>query len=114
MALMGCGGYGSEPAPPPTQNTPVPAGGISVANNVFSPADKTVAPGATVQWAWNSCDGGGAYEEETCVPHNVTFTDGSASPTQDKGTYSRSFASSGVNEYHCTIHAGMTGKITVQ
>jgi len=114
IALMGCGGYGSEPTPSPSANTPVPSGGISVANNVFSPVDKTVAPGATVQWAWNSCTRGGAYEDETCVAHNVTFADGSASRTQDNGTYSRSFASSGSYEYQCTLHTGMAGKVTVQ
>lgn len=67
-----------------------------------------------VQWAWNSCKGGGAYEEETCVAHNVTFADGQASPTQDKGTFSRTFPAGGVYTYRCTLHAAQTGSITVQ
>lgn len=110
----GGGGGGTSP-PPPSGNTPPPAGGISVANNFFSPAAKSVTVGTTVQWAWNTCSGGGpGYGEETCVAHSVTFNDGVTSPTQDKGTFSRTFNAAGTYDYQCLTHGtAMTGRVTV-
>ena len=74
-SLSGCGGgYGATAPTNQGVNTPPPAGGISVINNSFSPATKTVAMGATVQWAWNSCTGD-AYSGQMCTSHSVTFDD---------------------------------------
>ena len=112
------GGGGSESTAPPSQppgNTPPPAGGVSVTNNAFSPAAKTVAVGTVVQWAWNTCSGGGIYDSETCVAHSVNFDDGISSPTQGQGTYNRSFGTAGVYNYHCAVHgSAMAGAVTVQ
>ena len=121
VALLGCGGSGGAssatgPSTPAPGNTPVPtgSGGISVTNDAYSPSDKTIAVGTTVQWSWNACDND-PYGTSTCVSHSVTFDDGATSPTQDKGTYTRTFTAAGVYNYHCAIHgAAMTGKITVQ
>jgi len=111
----GGGGGGSQvTSPPPTGNTPPPSNGITVSNNNYSPVDKAVAVGTTVQWAWNTCTGDG-YAGTTCTSHSVTFDDGATSPTQNQGTYSRTFNAAGVYNYHCAIHgAAMTGSITVQ
>ena len=112
------GGGGSSTAPsttPPIGNTPPPAGGISVTNNAFSPATKTVAAGTAVQWAWNTCTGGGGYGDEICVAHGVNFDDGTNSPTQDQGTYSRTFTAAGTYNYRCAVlGTTMPGTITVQ
>ena len=121
LSILACGGSGggggaTAPKTPPPGNTPVPAGsgGVSVTNDAFSPADKSVAVGATVQWSWNSCDAD-PYGPAVCGSHSVTFDDGIASPIQDKGTFTRTFAAAGVYTYHCAVHgAAMTGKITVQ
>ena len=116
MALAACGGGGGDsngPPPPPVGNTPVPSGGITVQNNSYSPSAKTIAPGATVEWAWNSCVGG--YEGESCIAHSVTFDDGVSSSLQERGSYSRTFATAGTYDYHCISHgAAMSGRITVQ
>ena len=116
IALAGCGGGGGDsqgPPPPPVGNTPVPSGGITVQNNSYDPTAKTVTPGTTVDWAWNSCVGG--YDGETCIAHSVTFDDGISSPLQERGSYSRNFATAGTYNYHCTSHgAAMSGRITVQ
>jgi plastocyanin len=115
-SLCGCGGGGGgSTTAPPNQgvNTTPPTGGISVINNSFSPGTKTVAVGATVQWAWNSCTGD-AYNGQTCVSHSVTFDDGTTSPTQDQGTFNRTFSAAGTYTYHCSVHAAMAGTITVQ
>ena len=114
-ACGGGGGGGSQvTSPPPTGNTPPPANGITVTNNAYSPGTKTVAAGTTVTWAWNTCTGD-SYSGQTCVSHSVTFDDGSTSPTQEQGTYSRNFATAGTYNYHCAVHgAAMAGSITVQ
>ena len=120
-SLCACGGGGSgSTAPtnnnPPAGNTTTPSGGITVTNNVFSPGIKTVAVGATVQWSWNSCTNDPYnYGGQTCVAHSVTFDDGTTSPTQDQGSFNRTFAAAGTYNYHCSVHgAAMTGAITVQ
>ena len=113
--LFGCGGGSASTSPPAGVNTPPPANnGVSVINNAFSPASKTVAVGAAVTWAWNSCSGG-VYGGQTCVSHNIVFDDGVTSGLQDQGTYVRSFAAAGAYPYHCAIHgAAMSGSVTVQ
>lgn len=116
-SLVACGGGYSGTAPsttPPSGNTPPPAGGISVSNNYYSPATKTVPVGTNVQWSWNSCTGD-PYAGQTCTSHSVTFDDGTTSPTQDQGTFARTFTVAGTYNYHCAIHgAAMAGTITVQ
>jgi plastocyanin len=113
--LFGCGGSGGgSTSPPPGVNTPPPVGGVSVTNNVFTPASKTVSHGTAVQWAWNSCTGD-SYSGMTCVSHNVVFDDGITSGLQDQGTFSRTFDVAGTYNYHCAVHgAAMSGSITVQ
>jgi plastocyanin len=117
-SLCACGGGNSSTSPntsAPKVNTAPPSGGISVTNNQFSPATKTVAIGTNVQWAWNTCMGD-TYSGQTCGSHSVTFDDGTASsPPQDQGTFNKTFNTAGTFTYHCSVHgAAMTGTITVQ
>ena len=49
---------------------PVPADEVSVRNNSFSPATRTVAVGTTVTFRWSP----------SANTHNVTFADGPTSP----------------------------------
>ena len=117
-SLYGCGGGGGgTTTTSPTNNgvnTPPPADGISVTNNMFTPGTKTVAVGTAVKWAWNSCSGD-SYSGQTCVSHSVTFDDGTTSATQDQGTYTRTFDVAGTYNYHCSQHGtAMSGTITVQ
>ncbi len=116
VSLAGCGGGSSATSPTnnPPVNTPPATDGISVTNDAFTPAAKTISPGGTVDWAWNSCTGDG-YNGQTCVSHSVTFDDGTGSLVQDHGTFSKTFATAGTYNYHCSIHGvAMSGKITVQ
>lgn len=117
-AVCACGGSGGSgstaPNNPPPGNTTTPSGGVSVTNDAFAPGTKTVAVGTTVKWAWNSCTGD-SYSGQTCTSHSVTFDDGVTSPTQDQGTFERSFSVAGTYNYHCSIHGtAMSGSITVQ
>jgi plastocyanin len=123
-SLCACGGSGGSSSTSPNQNpsqpkvnTPPPAvNGVSVSNNAFSPKTMTVAVGTAVQWAWNTCTGDPYGGQQACTSHSVTFDDGStSSPVQDQGTFTKSFATAGTFNYHCSVHGtAMTGTITVQ
>jgi plastocyanin len=115
VSAAACGGSGSTGTPSGV-NTPAPTGGISVTNNAFTPATKTVAVGATVQWAWNSCTGGDPYGgNQTCVSHDIVFDDLVTSGLMDQGTFSRTFTAAQTYNYHCSVHgAAMSGTIIVQ
>jgi plastocyanin len=76
--------------------------GVSVKDNVFSPKSLTVSRGTTVKWTWRGR-----------APHNVTFRTRHSS-TKRSGTYSVRFTRRGSSSYRCTIHPGMTGRITVR
>ena len=105
VVASGCGGSGGSYGSGPTNNS----GGstskqVSVKNNLFDPSATTVPVGSTVTWSW----------AEGAVVHNVTFDDGQKSPDQSSGGYSRIFDKAGTYPYHCTIHPGMSGSVTVQ
>ncbi|HSP64857.1 MAG TPA: plastocyanin/azurin family copper-binding protein [Candidatus Deferrimicrobium sp.] len=77
------------------------------ASNQFSPGNATVATGQVIQWTVAS----------DSVPHNVTFdsaggvtSPGSLGPGE---TWQVKFTTAGTYAYHCTIHDGMNGQITV-
>jgi plastocyanin len=124
-SLAACGGGGGSDAPTtPTQPTtplvPASPNDVLVQNNNFNPTTVTVAANSTVKWTWATCSGGagdpyGGQAGQTCVDHQVNFDDGSISPAQDEGTYSRTFTTPGTYNYHCAIHgAAMAGKVVVQ
>jgi len=78
---------------------------VTVGDNFFSPSSLTIQVGDTVEW--RNATGG--------MAHNVTANDGSfASTTASSFTFSHTFNSAGSVGYRCTIHAGMTGTITVE
>jgi plastocyanin len=78
---------------------------VSLGNNFFSPADTAVKVGGTVTWTWNGTE------------HTLTFTSGPPPlPTetdQTTGTRVITFNTVGTYAYHCRIHGGMTGSLTV-
>jgi plastocyanin len=97
--------------------TDVSANAVNIVDLTFSPAVLNVSAGTTVTWHWGSCNTGGGYGGGTCASHSVTFDDGSniASPIQDSGTFSRTFATPGTYKYHCAVHGfAMTGEIDVK
>ena len=87
---------------------------ITVANNRFTPDTVTIAAGQAVTWKWNACASDG-YGGSACTDHKVLFSDGSASPAQSSGSFSKSFPTAGTYAYHCAIHGTiMTGTIVVK
>jgi plastocyanin len=103
VALAGCGGGGSNV---PTGPTGGGGNGVTVGNNFFSPANLSVATGATVTWTWAMGD----------VEHTVTFDDNApGSNRQSSGTFQRTFGTAGTYTYFCSVHgkAVMSGSVTV-
>ncbi len=76
-------------------------------SNQFSPGSSTTATGAVVQWTVAS----------DSVPHNVTFDSNpelSSPASLGPGeTWEVKFSAAGTYAYHCTIHSGMSGQVTV-
>jgi plastocyanin len=63
-----------------------------------------VAVGTSVTW------GNTGQANHTTTSDTALWDSGTLSSSQ---TFSRTFATAGVFPYHCTIHTGMTGTITV-
>lgn len=72
--------------------------------NQFSPSTATITHGQSVCWQNTGSAG-----------HTVTSNDGTSfnSSLPSGGTYIHTFATAGSFPYHCTIHPGMNGTITV-
>jgi plastocyanin len=74
----------------------------------FSPATLTVNSGATVN-----------FINDSGIAHTVNFDGTRPAGVDDiglnsSGTFARTFTTIGTFNYHCSQHAGMTGKIVVQ
>jgi plastocyanin len=111
LALAACGGGGGGGTsgtgivdPPPT--TPVLTTSVTMSGSAFAPPAIQVSPGATLTFTNN--DG---------FNHNVQFLSGSVTAIGDFSSGSRTTvapSAAGTYSYHCTIHAGMNGSVTVQ
>ncbi|HET6564863.1 MAG TPA: plastocyanin/azurin family copper-binding protein [Xanthomonadales bacterium] len=79
---------------------------VTVGDNFFSPSQLTIQVGDTVRWV-NAAGG---------MAHNVTSNTGAwaASPTASSFTFEVTFNQAGMFGYTCTLHANMSGTITVQ
>jgi plastocyanin len=81
---------------------------IEVVDIDFDPRTATVPAGTTVKWT-NTGD----------LPHTVTKEEGPG-PDFDSGTlqpgdtYEETFTAPGRIDYHCTIHSGQDGSLTVE
>ena len=78
---------------------------VSIANFAFTPAEITIAPGASV--TWTNDDG---------APHGLAFQDGA--PGTDLllpgARFQRQFERPGTYDYKCAIHPYMTGRVVVR
>lgn len=71
----------------------------------FDPTSVSVKTGQVIQWT-----------DTSSVPHNVTFDDHPELTSQNLGqgdTWEVKITVPGTYAYHCTIHPGMDGQITV-
>ena len=78
---------------------------VSVGDFFFSPTSSTINVNDQIKWTWTGN-----------ISHSTTSNTG----LWDSGlhgntfTFSRTFSTAGSFPYHCTLHASMTGTITVQ
>jgi plastocyanin len=121
LALMVAVACGSDYSTPPTTPSPTPApapapggttsaviiqaGAEALANRAYAPAELSVDLGTTITWTNND---------------SVAHTSTSDAPGWNSGiiapqaTYSTTFQAAGTFAYHCSIHPGMVGRITVR
>ena len=106
MLAAACGSSPSTTAPT-TTGTPVSivSGSSTLTTTAYSPNPVTVAVGGTVTWTNNDS------VAHTSVANNGAFSSGTIAPG---GTFSMTFPSAGSFPYHCSIHPGMVGTVTVQ
>ena len=89
---------------------PNPSTGVTVGNNTFTPATRTIPTGSTVTWTWVNTG---------ATPHSVESTGSPAftsSPTLtgSGSTYSVQFNTAGTYTYQCAVHgSAMSGTIVV-
>jgi plastocyanin len=115
VVLAACGGGSDSTGPGTTTGgngggggNNCPTGAVCFLSATFSPNALTVAKGTTVSFVNNSG-----------IEHTLNF-DGTRPPGVDdiglnnSGTFTRTFNDAGTFKFHCAIHAGMTGAITVQ
>lgn len=111
-AVASCG-KGSSPSPVDPSPTPSPSGStVSIVmgastrtTGAYSPNPITVARGGSVMWVNNDTTA------HTSTSDNNSWNSGTIAPGAN---FSHTFASSGPFTYHCTIHPGMVGTVTVQ
>lgn len=79
---------------------------IGVKSLSFDPNKVTVKVNEPITFVWRQT-----------VAHNIVFDDKTLpkSKTQNKGTWPlKGIAKAGTYKYHCTLHPGMNGQITVK
>jgi plastocyanin len=118
VALMFVVACGSDYSTPPTTPSPAPlapggatspvaiqVGAEVLAARAYAPAELVVAPGTTTTWTNND---------------SVAHTSTSDAPGWNSGiiapqaTFSTTFQTTGTFSYHCSIHPGMVGRVTVR
>ena len=76
---------------------------VRIIDNAFRPQNITVARGTIVRWV-----------NRGTRTHTTTSNTGAWNQTLSPGdTFRRRFRQAGTFRYRCTIHSGMTGRITV-
>lgn len=95
------------PEPAPSASTPVsiPLGASTLGNRAFAPDLVDIAVGGTVTWT-----------NTDSVAHTTTADQGSwdSGSVAPGGKFSSTYSSAGTFPYHCAIHPGMVGTITVR
>jgi plastocyanin len=109
LAVYGCGSDSSSPTTIQDGGTGTPVsivnGASVLTTTAFSPSTATVAVGGSVTWT-NSDN-----TSHTSTAANGAWNSGVIAPG---GQFTTTFTTAGSYPYHCTIHPGMVGTITVQ
>ncbi|MDQ2666007.1 MAG: plastocyanin/azurin family copper-binding protein [Gemmatimonadota bacterium] len=90
----------------PGSTSPVATTSVSIANTAFAPSNIEVASGAVVTFTNNDA-----------ITHNVTFANSAIGTTGNYTSGAKTLtmpAAAGAYTFKCTIHALMTGTVTVK
>jgi plastocyanin len=102
LAVAACGSSSPTSVANSCGNSGANANVNTTSSNSFSPSAVTITHGQTVCWQAGN------------VTHTVTSDNGLFNATLDTGqVFMYTFATAGAYPYHCTIHSGMTGTVTV-
>ena len=114
----GCGeGYSSTPASPspiasptpapvgPSSSITIPTGASTLGDRAYSPDEITVAVGSTVTWTNTDT------VAHTSTSNGSGWNSGTIAPGQQ---FSTTLQTAGTFAYHCAIHPGMVGTVTVR
>jgi plastocyanin len=107
LAVTTACGSSSSPAMPTTggNSVAIVSGASTLTSTAFAPNPITVAVGGSVTWVNNDS------VTHTSVANNGAWT---SPPIAPGGSFSTTFAAAGTFAYHCSIHPGMIGTVTVQ
>jgi len=103
---------GASKTTPPTSDSPIPpvptqSETIAIQDMAFNSKDITIKVGTKVTWTNND-------SAKHTVTSDSASDDSPASAELAKGeSYSFTFMKVGVYHYHCSLHSGMTGTVTV-
>jgi plastocyanin len=81
------------------------SGASTRTTNAYSPNPINVAVGTTITWTNNDT------VTHTSTSDSSVWNSDSIAP---QGSFSRMFSAAGTFPYHCSIHPGMVGTVTVQ
>jgi plastocyanin len=119
-ACVGCSnGYNAaanpnSPSPSPSSSSPAPSspasvlivpGAATLTTTAFNGNPTVVPKGTTVTWTNND------LVVHTSTSDNGAWNSGNIAPG---GTFSTTLDTAGTFVYHCAIHPGMVGTVTVQ
>lgn len=93
-------GISTPPSPPPTDTGVV----VVITDNQFTPASISVPAGRIVRWLNQGS------QVHTVTANDASFNSGGIAAG---GNFQRTFPAAGTFPYLCTIHAGMSGSVTV-
>ena len=117
IGVASCGGGGDSTITPPPPPPPpdCPAGTFCMASTTFTPTTRTVTVGSTVTWTNDSGVTHDVVWDDATAKAAAAAGDGSGDMGQfASGSHTRAFATAGTYKFHCTIHFGMSGALTVQ
>ena len=118
FAAAACGrsSTGSDNTPP-RHDVTIVENAANAGVNAFSPSTIVISLATQTRVVWYNADfTSSTYGGEIGIAHRLASDDGTTFGPADiapKGTLTATFSSTGAVPYHCTIHPGMVGTVTV-
>jgi len=81
---------------------------VSIQDNFFSPSSITINANDQVKWTWN---GAASHSSSSDAGDTTMWDSGILGPGS---TFSKTFPAAGSFPYHCNVHFGQSGSVTVQ